>query len=109
MAKQSKLAKKWHANANSELRAATAKQEREKVLSHSGPVRSFSKNEIELLKRAGLDSERVKLDSGSVSPFCPKCKGPMKLVKPTKVNDTWKPFWGCVNYKFTGCNGSVKS
>ena len=38
---------------------------------------------------------------------CGKCGSPMSLIKPRK-SDNWKQFWGCSQYKVTGCNGSKK-
>lgn len=38
-------------------------------------------------------------------PLCPFCKTKMKLKKPNKSQD-WKPFWGCSNFKKTGCKCS---
>ena len=31
----------------------------------------------------------------------------MELKQP-KTGQNWKPFWGCTNFKKTGCKGSVK-
>lgn len=60
--------------------------EREERVSKSGPVK------------------HLKADPDSI---CPICGGPMKLKEP-KPNQTWKPFWGCINFQITGCKGSRK-
>lgn len=39
------------------------------------------------------------------SPICPDCGAPMRLIKPRK-GLRWKPFYGCSQYKITGCRGS---
>ena len=38
------------------------------------------------------------------SPSCPKCKSAMRLIKP-RPSDHWSPFWGCTQYRVTGCKG----
>lgn len=43
-----------------------------------------------------------------LKPTCPKCGAPMRLIRP-RPSDKWKAFWGCTQYKVTGCNGSAKS
>ena len=40
-------------------------------------------------------------------PVCPKCGSPMRLIEP-KRGDRWKPFWGCTQFRVTGCKGSAK-
>lgn len=49
--------------------------------------------------------KRVTLDLSK--PICPKCGAPMRLIRP-RPSDQWKPFWGCTQYKVTGCNGSAR-
>ncbi len=49
--------------------------------------------------------EQIELDPSK--PVCPKCGAAMRLIRP-KLNDTWKPFWGCTQYKVTGCKGSAR-
>lgn len=49
--------------------------------------------------------ERVEQDSSK--PICTKCGAAMRLIRP-RPNDAWKPFWGCTQYKVTGCNGSAR-
>lgn len=84
----------------------------------------FKTGKNTLLKRKPTKTERLEADrleraeriaksgpvkhlkSGSVA-TCPKCSGPMRLNKP-KAGQTWEPFWGCVNFKITGCKGSLK-
>ena len=41
---------------------------------------------------------------GAEAPMCPNCSARMSLITPGPT-DTWKPFWGCTQYKVTGCKG----
>lgn len=41
------------------------------------------------------------------APICPLCGGRMKLVRP-KTGNEWKTFWGCAQFRATGCKGSRK-
>jgi len=36
-------------------------------------------------------------------PFCPKCGGRMRLIRP-KPDKDFRPFWGYINYP--GCKGT---
>jgi len=36
-------------------------------------------------------------------PYCPDCGAQMELKEPPR-GQTWKPFWGCSEYKY-GCRG----
>lgn len=40
-------------------------------------------------------------------PICPECGAPMRLIRP-RPSDGWKPFWGCTQYRVTGCRGSSR-
>jgi hypothetical protein len=40
-------------------------------------------------------------------PLCPLCGARMRLIKPAS-RDRWKAFWGCANFKVTGCKGSLE-
>lgn len=44
----------------------------------------------------------------STGPNCPICQGAM-IKKEPKAGQTWQSFWGCVNFKTTGCKGSRKA
>lgn len=46
-------------------------------------------------------------DANGLNLTCPKCQYPLELKKP-KEGDSWKPFWGCTQYRITGCTGSDK-
>lgn len=48
------------------------------------------------------------LENDAAKPSCPKCGSAMKLVRPRPA-DTWSEFWGCVNFRVTGCKGSISS
>ena len=37
-------------------------------------------------------------------PVCPKCGSPMRLIEPRK-GQNWKPFWGCTQFRVSGCRG----
>lgn len=50
---------------------------------------------------------KERLEQDSSKPVCPKCGAAMRIIRP-RPTDTWKPFWGCTQYKVTGCKGSVK-
>lgn len=50
----------------------------------------------------------VKFVTADPKALCPLCEGPMKLNSP-KPGQKWKAFWGCVNFKITGCKGSRKA
>lgn len=49
--------------------------------------------------------ERVDIEKGK--PVCPRCGSEMYLVRPRRGNH-WKAFWGCTQFKMTGCRGSAK-
>lgn len=46
-------------------------------------------------------------DDTSLSLTCPLCKYPLELKKP-RAGQNWKPFWGCTQFRITGCTGSDK-
>ncbi len=48
---------------------------------------------------------KEKVKTMKSAPICPKCKSPMKLIRPG-YKDKWKTFWGCTQYIVTGCKGS---
>jgi ssDNA-binding Zn-finger/Zn-ribbon topoisomerase 1 len=50
---------------------------------------------------------RERLEQDSSKPVCPKCGAAMRIIRP-RPTDTWKPFWGCTQYKATGCKGSAR-
>ena len=52
------------------------------------------------------DYQRNK-EAEALKPVCPKCGSPMRLIEP-KRGDSWKPFWGCTQFRVTGCKGSAK-
>lgn len=41
-------------------------------------------------------------------PRCPDCGAIMSKKEP-KQGQNWKPFWGCTQFKSTGCKGSMKA
>jgi transcription elongation factor Elf1 len=43
----------------------------------------------------------------NTKPTCPKCGGPMRLIHPI-AGQSWSPFWGCTQFRVTGCKGSAK-
>ena len=45
---------------------------------------------------------RIKLKP---EPYCPYCGGRMSLKRP-RLDQSWDPFWGCVNWISDGCMGS---
>lgn len=49
--------------------------------------------------------ERVEQDLNK--PDCPVCGSAMRLIRP-RPGDTWKPFWGCTQFRLTGCKGSAR-
>ncbi|HLD09501.1 MAG TPA: HNH endonuclease signature motif containing protein [Methylophilaceae bacterium] len=52
-----------------------------------------------------VHKERLQIDE--TKPVCPKCGAQMRLVRP-RPGDSWQVFWGCTQYKLTGCKGSAK-
>ncbi|MCD9485875.1 hypothetical protein GLP21_12185 [Photobacterium carnosum] len=42
---------------------------------------------------------------GEHLPKCPKCKKPMITKVAKQGKHIGKPFWGCVDYRKTGCDG----
>ena len=50
---------------------------------------------------------KEKVETFKSAPVCNKCSSPMKLVQP-RSTDAWKAFWGCTQYKVTGCKGSAR-
>lgn len=48
---------------------------------------------------------KARVEAAKAAPKCPKCRAAMKVVRPRPV-DSWKPFWGCVMFRATGCKGS---
>lgn len=53
-------------------------------------------------------THRTRLETKNSAPCCPECGAPMRFVKP-RPTDRWQPFWGCTQYKVTGCRGSARS
>lgn len=51
---------------------------------------------------------KVKVETEKSTPLCPQCSSPMRIKRPWKPNQTWKPFWGCTQYDVSGCRGSAK-
>lgn len=45
-----------------------------------------------------------KKEADTSKPVCPKCGSPMRLIEPGR-GVRWKAFWGCTQYRVTGCNG----
>lgn len=52
-------------------------------------------------------SRNTKTNRKLLSPKCPVCGSTMRLIKPQE-GQRWKSFWGCRNYRLTGCRGTVK-
>lgn len=50
---------------------------------------------------------KQKLKQHESKPVCPKCGFSMRLISP-RTGDHWSSFWGCTQYKVTGCKGSAK-
>jgi HNH endonuclease len=48
-----------------------------------------------------------RLEQDALKPICPFCGSNMRLIRP-RPNDSWKPFWGCTQFKVTGCKGSAR-
>lgn len=51
--------------------------------------------------------KRATIKTARQTPNCPKCGARMRLIKP-QPKDHWTSFWGCTQYRFTGCNGKVE-
>jgi hypothetical protein len=47
------------------------------------------------------------VETTKLAPTCSDCGSAMRLVRP-RAGDRWKTFWGCTNYKITGCRGSAR-
>lgn len=52
-------------------------------------------------------AHKERVETSKAVPSCPKCGSPMKLVRP-RPSHKWKTFWGCTQYRVTGCKGSAK-
>lgn len=52
-------------------------------------------------------AHKQKVEDVQNAPKCPQCGAPMRLKKPWKPDQKWRPFWGCTRYDSTGCKGSV--
>lgn len=50
---------------------------------------------------------KEKIEISNSAPVCPECGSPMKLKQPGPTN-TWEAFWGCAQYRVTGCKGYVR-
>lgn len=50
---------------------------------------------------------KEKVEAFKSAPICNKCRSPMKIVQP-RPTDAWKAFWGCTQYRVTGCKGSAR-
>lgn len=50
---------------------------------------------------------KEKVETTKSAPSCPKCGSPMKVVQP-RPTDKWKAFWGCTQYRVSGCKGSAR-
>ena len=58
--------------------------------------------------RKGRTKDNIKALAGQpAKPNCPKCGAPMRLVSP-KPGDKWQSFWGCTQFRLTGCRGAAK-
>ena len=81
----------------------------QKRLDKAAIIASQSKTII--TRRAGevVQKTTIKVDSvmPADDPICPLCKSKMELKHP-KAGQDWKAFWGCLNFKKTGCKGSRK-
>ncbi len=55
--------------------------------------------------KSKLPHKRIKRTEGG-TPCCPKCGAVMRRIEP-KAGDTWQAFWGCSNFRKTGCRGSI--
>ncbi len=50
---------------------------------------------------------KQRVEQDSKRPVCPTCGADMRIVRP-RPSDKWKPFWGCTQFKITGCKGSAR-
>lgn len=50
---------------------------------------------------------KTKLQQDADKPLCPKCGAATRLVRP-RPGDAWEAFWGCTQFRITGCRGSVR-
>lgn len=50
---------------------------------------------------------KEKVEQDLSKPLCPQCGAAMRVIRP-RPNDTWMPFWGCSQFKVTGCKGSAR-
>ena len=50
---------------------------------------------------------KARVEQDSSKPVCPNCGAAMRIIRP-KPNDSWRPFWGCTQFKITGCKGSAR-
>lgn len=53
-------------------------------------------------KRKEYKKRRVEQDLSK--PVCTHCGASMRVIRP-RPNDTWNPFWGCTQFRVTGCKG----
>jgi len=49
--------------------------------------------------------KKQKINGKVIAPKCPDCGLTMRLIKP-RQGQNWNKFWGCSNYRSTGCRGS---
>ena len=52
------------------------------------------------------EAQRTKISENAAKPMCPRCGVPMRIIRP-KPGNTWKSFWGCSQFRATGCRGSA--
>lgn len=50
---------------------------------------------------------KKRLEQDTSKPVCPKCGAVMRLIRP-RPSDSWKPFWGCTQFKVSGCKGGAR-
>lgn len=60
-------------------------------------LNSGQKRKLKKAKKKAIEKSR-----------CPKCGGNMRLIKPRRGQE-WKKFWGCTNWRITGCKGTRRA
>jgi DNA-directed RNA polymerase subunit RPC12/RpoP len=69
--------------------------------------KSFTSNPSKMKEqqKRGRASATSAANISTITPrSCPRCGNPMRLVKP-RPGQRWEAFWGCSQYRITGCRG----
>ena len=71
----------------------------EEFKEEGGFAENMSRERLYVIKNSSRDNAKA--------PNCPKCGAPMHKIITQRGKDTQREFWGCTNYRTTGCSGTL--